>query len=147
MAILTDAKNFNSNGVLKIYNNEGSFLKSYETSIAPRRIVFQYDEKTVSVENEIIFSEFKLEQNYPNPFNPTTKIKYSIPDNEKSEMPNVKILIYDILGKVISTLVNRYQNPGNYEIIFNANNLPSGIYFYKLQAGNFISTKKMILTK
>ncbi|MBK8944012.1 MAG: T9SS type A sorting domain-containing protein [Ignavibacteriae bacterium] len=144
---LTDAKNFASNGILKIYSNEGSIINSYETSIAPRRIAFQYDDKAVSVENEIINSEFKLEQNYPNPFNPSTTIKYSIPGNEKRETSKVKILIYDILGEEVATFVNQNQNHGTYEINFNASKLPSGIYYFKMQAGNFTSTKKMILMK
>ncbi|MFZ1289323.1 MAG: T9SS type A sorting domain-containing protein [Melioribacteraceae bacterium] len=95
---------------------------------------------------------FELAQNYPNPFNPSTTIKYSIPSNVKNESSNVKILIYDILGKEIATLVNEKQNSGNYEVEFNSNsgnfrNLPSGIYFYTLQMGRFTKTQRMILLK
>ena len=91
--------------------------------------------------------DYKLEQNYPNPFNPSTTIKYSIPSNVKRETTNTKLIIYDLLGREISMLVNKEQKPGNYEVQFNASNLSSGIYFYKITSGNFISIKKMTLLK
>jgi photosystem II stability/assembly factor-like uncharacterized protein len=87
-------------------------------------------------------NEFKLFQNYPNPFNPTTNIKYQI-----SNSSFVSLKVYDILGKEIITLVNEKQIPGFYEVSFNANSLASGIYFYRLSAGNFVQTKRMILLK
>ena len=90
---------------------------------------------------------FKLEQNYPNPFNPTTIIKYSIPFLETGHAPSVQLRVYDLLGREVATLVKKEQQPGNYEVEFNASNLSSGVYFYKLQAGNFIQTKKMLLLK
>ncbi|MBI1933679.1 MAG: fibronectin type III domain-containing protein [Ignavibacteriales bacterium] len=92
-------------------------------------------------------SIFKLEQNYPNPFNPVTVIKYQIPFVQKLNAVNVSLKIYDILGREVKALVNRVQKPGNYEIVFNAENLPSGTYFYKISAGNFSDVKKMILLK
>ena len=85
---------------------------------------------------------FQLSQNYPNPFNPSTKIKYSIPQSS-----NVIIKVFDVLGNEIETIVNEEKSAGEYEVEFNAVNLPSGIYFYKLHAGNFVETKKMILLK
>jgi hypothetical protein len=85
---------------------------------------------------------FSLEQNFPNPFNPVTKIKYSIPQESF-----VTIALYDILGKEIRKLVNENKSSGNYEIEVNASGLPSGVYFYKMQAGNFIETRKMVLVK
>ena len=88
-----------------------------------------------------------LFQNYPNPFNPTTKIKFEIPSNVKREMSNVKLIIYDILGKEIQTLVNEQLQPGTYEVTFDGSNLPSGIYFYQLRTGDFVNTKKLILLK
>ncbi|MBU0473370.1 MAG: T9SS type A sorting domain-containing protein [Bacteroidetes bacterium] len=91
--------------------------------------------------------EYKLEQNYPNPFNPTTTIKYSIPNNVKNEMSNVKLIVYDILGKEVATLVDEKKNAGNYEVKLNASNLASGIYLYKLQSGEFVQTKKFVLMK
>jgi hypothetical protein len=92
-------------------------------------------------------STFNLYQNYPNPFNPSTKIKFAIPSDVKCETSEVKMVIYDITGKKITTLVNEKLNPGTYEVTFDGSNLPSGIYFYKLNAGNFSETKRMILIK
>jgi hypothetical protein len=92
-------------------------------------------------------NSYKLDQNYPNPFNPTTTISYSIPAEIKSEKQKVKIVIYDILGRKISTLVNRVQGAGNYEVIFNANGLSSGVYIYSLETESFIQLRKMILMK
>ncbi len=92
---------------------------------------------------------FSLEQNYPNPFNPSTKIKYSIPASVNIDGGNVlvQLKVYNILGKEIATLVNEQQSVGTYEITFNAVGLPSGVYFYRIQAGSFVETKKMILMK
>ena len=85
---------------------------------------------------------FYLSQNFPNPFNPVTKIDYRVPT-----LSQVKIKLYDILGNEIATLVNEDKTIGEYRITFYAGNLPSGTYFYQLQAGDFIETKKMILMK
>lgn len=86
--------------------------------------------------------EFYLSQNYPNPFNPSTKIKFVIP---KSSLVNLKV--YNVLGMEVATLVNEEKRPGIYEVEFDGSNLSSGIYFYRLQAGNFSDTKKFILLK
>lgn len=86
--------------------------------------------------------QFQLEQNYPNPFNPSSIIQYDIP---KSSF--VKISVYDILGREIRVLVNEEKSPGHYEIIFNANGLASGVYFYTIRTGEFTQIKKMILLK
>jgi len=92
--------------------------------------------------------KFSLSQNYPNPFNPSTTIKYSIPrSTEFNSVAQTTLKIYDILGREVATLVNKQQQAGNYEVNFNANNLSSGIYFYKLQSGSFVESKKMILLK
>jgi ligand-binding sensor domain-containing protein len=85
---------------------------------------------------------FFLSQNYPNPFNPVTNFEFRIAD-----FGFVVLKIYDVLGKVVATLVNEEKNPGIYKINFNAAGLSSGVYFYKLQAGSFVQTKKMILMK
>ncbi|MDA3861881.1 MAG: T9SS type A sorting domain-containing protein, partial [Melioribacteraceae bacterium] len=74
---------------------------------------------------------FSLEQNYPNPFNPSTAIKYSIPSNVKGEMANVKLVVFDILGREVATLVNKEQKAGNYDVKFDASKLTSGIYLYR----------------
>ena len=86
--------------------------------------------------------EFSLEQNYPNPFNPATSIRYAINSKQK-----VHLLVYNVLGKEIATLVNEAKPAGNYEVSFDASKLSSGVYFYQLQAGSFVETKKMILIR
>jgi hypothetical protein len=87
-------------------------------------------------------NEFSLEQNYPNPFNPTTIIKYSIPMEER-----VTLKIYNSLGEEAATLIDEIKQAGYYQTIFDAANLASGVYFYLIQAGNFLMVKKMIITK
>ncbi|MFI5236941.1 MAG: T9SS type A sorting domain-containing protein [Ignavibacteriales bacterium] len=105
-------------------------------------------DEIVSVKNEEpIASEFILEQNYPNPFNPSTKIKFAVPSNFKSEMSNVSLKVYNVLGNEVAVLVNEEKSEGSYEVEFTGTGLASGIYFYKLQAGSFIETRKMILLK
>ncbi|RJP63254.1 MAG: T9SS C-terminal target domain-containing protein [Ignavibacteriales bacterium] len=94
--------------------------------------------------------EYFLYQNYPNPFNPVTTIKFVIPHVETGYIPslqNVNLKVYDVLGREVRTLVNEEISPGTYEVIFNGSNLSSGIYFYRLQAGEFVQTKKLILMK
>ncbi|MBT8380247.1 MAG: aryl-sulfate sulfotransferase [Ignavibacteria bacterium] len=90
----------------------------------------------------VIPTEFRLFQNHPNPFNPSTIIQYTIPRNGF-----VTLTVYNLLGKLVATLVNEQKSAGNYEILYAASELSSGIYFYKLSAGNFIDTKKMLLLK
>ncbi len=86
--------------------------------------------------------EYSLKQNYPNPFNPSTKIEFSLPVDGK-----ISIKIFDAAGKEVAVLINEHKNKGNYSLQFNASNLPSGVYFYRLQAGDYLETKKMILLK
>jgi len=123
----------------------------YDTALSntDRLAIEQYlDEKynvAVGIEDEqsvTIPKEFILNQNYPNPFNPSTTIKYSLPEPGK-----VTFIIYDILGREVSRLVDEEKTAGTYEISWNAANLPSGVYFYTLKAGKFVSTRKMILMK
>ena len=85
---------------------------------------------------------FKISQNYPNPFNPVTKINYQIP-----KLNYITLKVYDVLGNEITTLVNEEKSIGNYEVEFDGSIFPSGVYFYSLQAGSFVETKKMILLK
>ncbi|MFZ4591599.1 MAG: T9SS type A sorting domain-containing protein, partial [Ignavibacteria bacterium] len=92
--------------------------------------------------NQTTPDKFELSQNYPNPFNPTTNIHYSVP---KSGM--VKLVVFDALGREIQTLVNESQQAGTYEASFSGSNYPSGVYFYKITAGDFIETKRMLLVK
>jgi hypothetical protein len=131
---------------------------------------FEYFPNAFGIEVELEFpTKYKLAQNYPNPFNPSTVIQYSIPtvisnrassEREKSlgdsspqksgirnDNVNVTLKIYDILGCEVATLVNQKQNPGNYEVTFNAGNLVSGMYIYQLTAGDFREIKKLMLMK
>lgn len=95
------------------------------------------------VENEETFpTEFKLQQNYPNPFNPSTMIKFSVP-----ERSNVLIKIYDILGGEVATIVNEEIEAGWYTRVFNATGYSTGVYIYRMQAGNYTQTRKMLLIK
>lgn len=86
--------------------------------------------------------KFVLEQNYPNPFNPSTIIGYSIPKTS-----NVSLKIYDVLGRNVATLVNKVQEKGSYRVSFDASQLSAGVYYYRLEAGEFSSIKKMLLIK
>jgi len=96
----------------------------------------------VAVQINKVPAEFLLSQNYPNPFNPNTQIEYSIPKSSQ-----VIVKIFNTLGEEIETLVNEEKPVGTYEVNWNAANLPSGVYFYRLQAGDFVQTRKMILLK
>jgi hypothetical protein len=92
--------------------------------------------------SESIPTEFSLNQNYPNPFNPSTRISYSLPASS-----DVTLKIFNSLGEEVATLVNQKQEAGRYELNFNSTGLASGMYLYKIQAGSFTQTKKMILMK
>lgn len=97
----------------------------------------------ISVEGEeVLPMHYKLEQNYPNPFNPSTIIKFAVPERSR-----VMIKVYKITGEELATLVNEEKERGWYEVKFNLPRLSSGIYFYRMQAENFVSIKKMVLLK
>lgn len=95
--------------------------------------------KTININ---VINKFQLSQNYPNPFNPSTSIQYTIGNKQF-----VTLKIYDVLGREVKVLVNKELEPGSYSVYFSGSNFPSGIYFYKLTAGNFVQVKKMILVK
>jgi hypothetical protein len=125
-------KSKTTDGVSSNYSAVGSFTTGEVTA--------------VEQENEIPM-QFELKQNYPNPFNPTTKIFYSLPQNSQ-----VTIKIYDMLGREVRTLINKVMNAGVHSVDWNAdyengNKVTSGIYMYRINAGNFVSTKKMIFIK
>jgi hypothetical protein len=103
---------------------------------------FQFNTTTYLNSEKELITGFILNQNYPNPFNPSTTISWQSPVSGKQT-----IKVYDVLGKEVATLVDEYRNAGSYEVEFNAGNLASGVYLYKLQAGNFVQTKKMVLIK
>jgi hypothetical protein len=94
-------------------------------------------------DTRILSEEYSLAQNYPNPFNPSTIISYSIPQSDF-----VTLKVYDVLGNEIRTIINEYQQAGEYKINFNAGKIASGIYIYCLKASNnFVQTKKMLLVR
>ena len=145
-----------------VYNSEiylfgGSTSGGATEIFDPSNKVYLYKlDPAVSVEsyNDEITHNFRLNQNYPNPFNPSTIISYKIPIIVNSERPAptlagaiVNLVVYDAIGREVTTLVNEEQKPGNYEVEFNGSDLTSGIYFYRLHAGNFIETRKMLLLR
>jgi hypothetical protein len=133
-------------------NSSASSLLAYQTAIADPYFLASVPPTDVADE-KVIPEYFALEQNYPNPFNPSTKISWQSPVGSWQTLK-----VFDVLGNEVATLVNEYRSAGSYEIEFNIGssitNLPagrqgpaSGIYFYRLQAGEYIETKKMILQK
>ena len=121
-------------------NDKYIFLSDFEDGV----FIFDVDDIS-SVKTEeytSIIRDFNLYQNYPNPFNPFTTIKYSVPNTSR-----ISLIVYDILGREIQTLVNEEKLPGNYSIQFDGTYLSSGVYFYTLTVGNFVESKKMTLMK
>ncbi len=148
--------------LLTVMNNQQQQQFKFNLTSQPTNFSFDPDNwimksdssLNTSVKGNINLVSFNLEQNYPNPFNPSTKIKYSIPVVETRHASSVQLKVYDILGNEVATLVNKQQQPGNYEVEFNSSAgtniyspLPSGIYFYQLKVGNYIQSKKMVLLK
>lgn len=120
-----------------IDNNDYMYLTTYEDGL------YKSGSSTfVNSGLNVLPGEFYLKQNYPNPFNPTTKIKFDLPKNSF-----VKINVFDITGRILSEIVNQNLSAGSYEADFNGANLSSGIYYYRIDAGDFTATKKMILVK
>ena len=102
----------------------------------------QFNASDVNSEKNIIVKDYKSEQNYPNPFNPTTTINFTIPT-----VGSTKLSIYDVLGQEVVVLVNKEMNAGSYKCQFDASNLTSGLYLYKLQSNDYSQAKKMILLR
>ena len=126
------------------------YMKQDQAQALVQDIMLNKFNEVTAVENEevkVFPNEYFLSQSYPNPFNPTTTINYSLPFIRSGNNVFVELKIFDVLGREISTIVNEKKNAGSYQVEFNAHNLPSGIYLYRLSAGNFVSTKKMILMK
>jgi Secretion system C-terminal sorting domain len=122
-----------------LITNNYIFAATAGTSIWRRSLSEIIGIQNISTETP---SKYSLSQNYPNPFNPTTNIKFSIVNSG-----DVKLVVYDIQGREVRTLVNESLKPGTYEAAFDASVLNSGVYFYKLVTGNFTETKKMLLIK
>jgi hypothetical protein len=125
------------------YSDEINFLKNWITN----RITWMNNNMigeptSVYHDNSLMPNEYVLEQNYPNPFNPSTRIKYQV-----SSISYVSLKVFDVLGNEIETLINEEKPAGTFEVEFNASNLTSGIYFYRMNVHDFIYTKKMILLK
>jgi len=125
-------------------NDDYIFASTMYNSIWRRPISEIIGIQNISTE---IPKEFMLFQNYPNPFNPATTIKFQIPSEVKSKTSDVKLIVYNILGSEVATLVYEQLAPGNYSINWNASAFPSGVYFYKLTTDGFIETKKMMMIK
>jgi peptidoglycan/xylan/chitin deacetylase (PgdA/CDA1 family) len=135
----------NSNSA-KVYSLTDKSLKSngkysYRLKMIDNDGKFKYSDN-IEIDINIVFNSYLLEQNYPNPFNPSTTIKYTLPDES-----DVTLTVFDAIGGKVTTVVNEHKPAGNYSVQFNSTNLPSGIYFYRLQAGSFVDTKKMLLMK
>jgi hypothetical protein len=121
----------------------GASLNDAGGTMAGRAYIYFIYQSGSYVEVDVnIINNYLLRHNYPNPFNPTTKIKYQIP-----QLSFVTLKIYDVLGSEVALLVQGEKSLGSYQVEFNATGLPSGVYFYRLQAGNFVETKKMVLMK
>lgn len=142
---------FRPESPLSVFNGENAFGNwifrvndnmTNETGSVTNYCLTLYFNSIVGIGNNSLSAGYLLEQNYPNPFNPTTNIKYSIPKQSL-----VNITVYDISGKEVATLVNEVKSIGIYTVDFDASNLASGIYFYRLSSGEFYEVKKMILLR
>jgi len=141
---MTGAPNSNLISIDAVRINEGTI---YALAVTSNRSVYKLIDtaRVIAIENSeiIIPVVFNLYQNYPNPFNPVTTIKYDIPKTS-----NVTIVVYDLLGREVTRLINNeLKNSGRYAINWNANNYASGVYIYRIKAGDYISVKKMVLVK
>jgi photosystem II stability/assembly factor-like uncharacterized protein len=132
-----------NNGGMSKFTGQLAYLKPINTMDGLRMIkekLYNLKGKSTKVEIPI---QFSLSQNYPNPFNPTTTIKYALPQSVK-----VSIKIYDILGRLVKTLVNNeFKDAGYYDVTFDGSNFASGVYFYRIEAGKFVQSKKMVIVK
>jgi len=127
----------------KIYVLGNVEVACYPLPLAyPTRRCWLFDVTTDVDEDKKSLINYKLNQNFPNPFNPTTKISWQSPVNGQQTLK-----VYDVLGREVATLVNEYREAGSYEVEFDATNLPSGMYIYRLQSGSYSDVKKMILSK
>lgn len=124
-------------------------FRLYKRALTPAEITATYNTDIgdcivtgISGNNNQIPGTYRLEQNYPNPFNPTTNIKFGLPNSGV-----VKLVVFDVLGREVTTLVNEFKTAGQYVVDFDASMYSSGVYFYRIESGNFIETKKMLLVK
>jgi PKD repeat protein len=134
---IVEAQDSSDQCLIRIINVDDDLIADVSDAVFTIDIVTGLEEDKQSIP-----SEFNLSQNYPNPFNPVTLIKYQVP-----EASLVSIKVYDIIGREVAVLVNEEKSPGNYQVSFSSENLASGVYFYKMVAGDFSSVKKMNLLK
>lgn len=125
----------------------GSIENAARTRLAgfgpwPIYLLKQRDDTGSPVEQAEVPASFRLEQNYPNPFNPQTTIRYAL-----SRASQVRFAVYDVLGREVAVLVDRLQGAGTHEAFFEARDLPSGVYLYRLEAGTFVASRTMVLMK
>ena len=138
-----DHANASSGDPFNYYNFTDVSKMVYLNEVARMATLGKVEEPvSVSEGSSTIPIVYALEQNYPNPFNPTTTIKFSLPKNS-----NVNLSVYDILGRFVTKLVDGDLKAGHHEVQFNASNLASGVYFYRIEAGNFVKVKKLMLLK
>jgi photosystem II stability/assembly factor-like uncharacterized protein len=137
-------------------NGQGTTTQAHDYTFSDNSVIpgsYSYRLKQIDYDGRFSYSKdveveitepsvFQLSQNYPNPFNPSSTINFSIPSSGL-----VTLKVYDALGKEVAVMLNEVKEPGSYNVKFNAENLSSGIYLYKMQSGNYIATKKMILLK
>jgi hypothetical protein len=129
--------------------NAGDTLSSRDPDSTTADIGAFYRNQLTSVDNHEIAvpRNFVLWQNHPNPFNPTTEIGIAGVGDQASGANHVRLVVYDLLGREVAVLVDEGQSPGSYRVTFDASSLPSGVYFYRLTAGNFVQTRRMILVR
>jgi hypothetical protein len=136
----------NATGLYEIDDTTGALVRTIISgaSVFSGQFITKYVRGPVTNihQNTVVADDFELRQNYPNPFNPVTKISFNIP-----KQGAVILKVFDMLGREIKTLVNTNLNPGSYSFDFDGSSLSSGVYFYKLQAGNFSAVKKMVLVR
>ena len=147
--ILDLSNNSNWTGIIKQIRLDPTQNAS-SGSVELSQIKFLSSLSSVYSENtNSLLTNYELWQNYPNPFNPSTTIIFSIPPVGRNGISTYKVVlkVYDVLGREVATLVNEEKAPGEYSVEFRAQSLPSGVYFYKLQAGDYTETKKMVLVK
>ena len=146
------------NFILKIPEEDGPFWLIFD----PNNLILKEAEFKVISDNDEnsengFPTKFSLSQNYPNPFNPTTTIRYSIPASGTehfsagqaggSVLQNVSLKVYDVMGREVTTIVEKNQRPGNYQVTFDAGDLTSGVYYYQLKVADYVKTNKMLLLK
>ncbi len=131
----------------KLILSSSSILAANRIQITPNGEMPPAPPQGLSNNNPIIPTEFALEQNYPNPFNPTTNFNFQIPDVGTRLAVSVQLKIYNTLGKEVATIINQEMNPGSYTIQWDASNIPSGVYYYRMTSGQFSAMKKLLLMK